>query len=208
MKEMKTRILTFAFFCLSILFVFANHKKFVSNQLQVILHKDLVEGSYYFKNDQLTQIDINFPSLSHNMIPIRTYIARHYLNQKKYEDALYNVDYAIEKNPFSVYSFYLKARIYLDMDRQKEALNYIEKSYLLSNSTDYVAALYFTLLQENKDYEKLVSNYSKVKNSLNEIIWSYYISAINSVDAKIYDSQIFEIKKRYNYLKYNEMFKE
>ena len=103
MKEMKTRILTFAFFCLSILFVFANHKKFVSNQLQVILHKDLVEGSYYFKNDQLTQIDINFPSLSHNMIPIRTYIARHYLNQKKYEDALYNVDYAIEKNPFSPY---------------------------------------------------------------------------------------------------------
>ena len=94
------------------------------------------------------------------------------------------------------------------MDRQKEALNYIEKSYLLSNSTDYVAALYFTLLQENKDYEKLVSNYSKVKNSLNEIIWSYYISAINSVNAKIYDSQIFEIKKRYNYLKYNEMFKE
>ncbi len=205
--KIKTRILIFAFFCLSIFFVFANYKKFVSSQIQVIFHKDLVEGSYYFKNDQITQIDINFPSLSHNMIPIKTYVARYYLNQKKYEDALYNINAAIEKNPFSVYSFYLKARIYLDMDQQKEALNYLEKSYLLSNSTDYVAALYFTLLLKNKDYEKLFSNYTNVENSLNKIIWSYYISAINSVEIKTYDSLIVDIKKRFDYLNYNQMFK-
>ena len=205
--KIKTRILIFAFICLSIFFVFANYKKFVSSQIQVIFHKDLVEGSYYFKNDQITQIDINFPSLSHNMIPIKTYVARYYLNQKKYEDALYNINAAIEKNPFSVYSFYLKARIYLDMDQQKEALNYLEKSYLLSNSTDYVAALYFTLLLKNKDYEKLFSNYTNVENSLNKTIWSYYISAINSVEVKTYDSLIVDIKKRFDYLNYNQMFK-
>tara|TARA_B100000941_G_C28403852_1_gene499614 strand:+ start:214 stop:642 length:429 start_codon:yes stop_codon:yes gene_type:complete len=141
------------------------------------------------------------------MIPIKTYVARYYLNQKKYEDALYNINAAIEKNPFSVYSFYLKARIYLDMDQQKEALNYLEKSYLLSNSTDYVAALYFTLLLKNKDYEKLFSNYTNVENSLNKIIWSYYISAINSVEVKTYDSLIVDIKKRFDYLNYNQMFK-
>tara|TARA_B100000989_G_scaffold214088_1_gene162744 strand:+ start:3531 stop:4157 length:627 start_codon:yes stop_codon:yes gene_type:complete len=200
MKEMKTKILIFAFFGLSVFFVYANYKKLLSSQLQVIFHKDLVDGSYSFNIDQLKEYDLDFPSLSFNMIPIETYLARYYLNQKKYEDALNNINAAIEKNPFSVYSFYLKARIYLDFGHQKKALNYLEKSYLLSNSTDYVAALYYTLLSENQNYKKLFSNYINVENSLNKNIWFYYLNAINSVDTKSYDSLILKINNRYNYL--------
>ena len=197
---MKTKILIFTFFCLSVLFVLANYKKLISNKFQVILYKDLVDGSYTFKNYQLSQIDMDFPTLSFNMIPIKTYIARYYLNQKRYEEALKSINIAIMENPFSVYSFYFKARIYLDMGQQNEALNYLEKSYLLSNSTDYVAALYYTLLSENKNYKKLFSNYINVKNSLNKNIWLYYVSAINSVDNVYYDSLILKINNRFNYL--------
>ncbi len=197
---MKTNILIFAFFCLSVIFVFTNYKKLLSSQIQVIFHKDLVEGSYSFNIDQLKEYDFDFPSLSFNMIPIKTYLSRYYLNQKKYDDAINNINAAIKKNPFSVYSFYLKARIYLDMGQQNEALNYLERSYLMSNSTDYVAALYFTLLSENKNYRKLLSNYINVENSLNKNIWLYYLSAINSVDTSSYDSLILKINNRYNYL--------
>ncbi|MBL6655230.1 MAG: hypothetical protein ISP61_04205 [Flavobacteriaceae bacterium] len=134
---------------MSIFFVSTNYKKYLSSKLQVILHKDLVEGSYSFNINQLKKYDIDFPSLSFNMIPIKTHIVRYLLNQKKYEEALNLINTAITENPFSVYSFYLKARIYLDIGQQNEALNYLERSYLLSNSTDYVAALYYTLLSEN-----------------------------------------------------------
>lgn len=197
---MKTNLLIFTFFCLSIFFVSTNYKKYLSSKLQVILHKDLVEGSYSFNINQLKKYDIDFPSLSFNMIPIKTHIVRYLLNQKKYEEALNLINTAITENPFSVYSFYLKARIYLDIGQQNEALNYLERSYLLSNSTDYVAALYYTLLSENNNYKKLFSNYINVEKSLNKNIWLYYINAINSVENKSYDSLIIKINKRYNYL--------
>ena len=171
-------------FLLSISTSYLNYLRNESFKNQKLLLYDLNNGFFNYSLDQINLLDVNYPSLSINTIPLKALKARYLIYFEQNQEALSLLKSSLNENPFSQYPFYLIAREYYKEGKLNIAVNYLRKGFEIKYSTPYLSSFYFSLLSSLNLKKELIDAFDKIIESDNPEIWKfYYLSIINLLDS-------------------------
>ena len=177
-KVRKLILIPILIFCISVIYL--NHLRKDSFQEQKTLLSDLSNGEFNLTLNEMDNINTKYPSLAINTIPIKTLKSRYLNFHKRKNEANVLIDIALNENPYSVYSYYLKARILIEQNRNLKALDYLREAYRLSPETYYSTSIYVTLLGNFKLHQELLDIFPQIKLSSNWNIWNFYLLSLDN----------------------------
>lgn len=189
-------------FITSVLTLFSNYFVYNSSILQKTLILDASSETLSINYNLINKNEISYPSLAFNSVPLLTYISRQDTENKKYHNAISKLEVSLIKNPNCIYSKYLLARNYIFIENLNEAEKTLEKLFNEYPNIESSSALFFAVLELQKNNAKLKSKYSILENINSKVIWSYYISALRSSvyhdkDSIFFNNALIEFNKRF-----------
>ena len=183
----------YLFILISFCLVYLNFLRFSSYQAQTILISDLSNNRYSLsKQDVENKLSI-YPSLTVSSIPIQSLKARYYFNLGEIAKAHNSLEIGLKDNPYMVYSYYLKARIYLSENKILKSLEYLRQGFAISKNAPYLSSLYFALLSQLNLTNELVMIFPELQESEDSDIWKFYYLSLKTsigVDAKFLKSVV------------------
>ena len=142
-----------ALYFLLLVVVFLNFKRYESYIIQRTLLYDLSENKISLKVDDFPSF--YYPNLAVNTIPIKSLIAKYYINEKDNLNALRLLKDSNLDNPYLPITNYLTSRFYIE---QKNDLHssfiYIKKAYEQSPKIESINSLYLALKEILKKKDK------------------------------------------------------
>ena len=178
----KILILTLIFL-LSISTSHLNYLRNESFKIQKLLLYDLNNGFYNYDLDQIHSLEVNYPSLSINTIPLKALKARYLTYYGQNQQALSLLESSLKENPFSQYTLYLISIEYYKTGRLTTSLEYLRKGFEINQNTPYLSSFYFSLLSSLNLKKELTDAFDKIIESNNPEIWKfYYLSIIELSD--------------------------
>lgn len=177
MYKFRNLILIF-FLILNLGITYLNYLRNESFKYQKILIKDISDGNFSINEVQIDKFNFNYPSLAINTIPNKTIKARYLTQFNKEEDAIRLLNSSISENPFSVYTYYMLARVNIKQNNLYEALDNLRKGFEIQPNTNYLSVLYFSLLSELNLKNELFESINKISLSNNFEIWRFYYLSI------------------------------
>lgn len=171
-------------FLLSIFTCYLNKLRNESFKNQKLLLYDLNNGVFNYNLDQINSVNVNYPSLSINTIPLKTLKARYLINFGKNQEAMSLLESSLEENPFSQYPIYLISREFYKTGNLTTALKYLRVGFEINQNTPYLSSFYFSLLSLLNLQKELIDAFDKIIESDNPDIWKfYYLSIIELSDS-------------------------
>lgn len=165
---------------ISLISLISNYFIFNSSQYQSILLNDAKNGGYSVNESDLINFNYNYPSLALNSVPLSTYVSRYYTNNDKFDIAISLLEESLVANPNSFYSEYLISRNYIFINDFLKAEKHLESIFLKAPKIESSSALYLSILEKNQNKEALNKIFKKMIKIDNELIWSYYLSALKN----------------------------
>ena len=133
-------------------------------------------------NNQLLNIkntnNFFYPSLAYNSVSFLTYLSMDYSNNQSYDKAIDILYESLEKNENCLYTKYLLSRNYINIKDYKNAEILLDSLFIINSKIETISSLYFSLLGEMKNEEKLISLRPSIEGINNQLIWDYYFSAL------------------------------
>jgi len=135
-----------SFFFLSLIVIFLNIKRYESYVIQKSLLYDLSENKISLKVEDIPKL--YYPNLTVNTIPIRSLVARYYINEKDNSNALRLLKDSSLDNPYLAITNYLISRFYIEQKNDLESsFIFIKKAYNQSPKIESISSLYIALMQ-------------------------------------------------------------
>ena len=119
-----------------------------------------------------------YPSLAYNSVSFLTYLSIEYSNTQSYDKAIDILYESLENNENCLYTKYLLSRNYIYIKDVKNAEILLDSLFSINPKIETISSLYFSLLGETKNEEKLISLRPSIEGINNQLIWDYYFSAL------------------------------
>jgi len=156
--------------------VFSSVKYFQSSHLQSFLMYDFNKDSYNVPyQEYANNLDVNFPNLSHTVLPMKFIQARYYLKDDSLETAKKLLYGAIKDNPFIKGPEQMLAKIFIKQENYDSAYFYSREAFYKMPNANPHRFTYFRVLQHLKDSTELDKAFSLIKNRSISGHWYDYI---------------------------------
>ena len=197
------------FFLLSIFTCYLNNLRNESFKNQKLLLYDLNNGVFNYNLDQINSVNVNYPSLSINTIPLKAMKARYLINFGQNQEAISLLESSIKENPFSQYPLYLISTEFYKTGKLTTALKYLRIGFEINQNTPYLSSFYFSLLSSLNLKKELTDAFDKIIESDNPDIWKFYylsIIELSDPDQDLIHSVVKTASKKLNLtkLEFNE----
>ena len=163
---------------LSISTSYLNYLRNESFKVQKLLLYDLNNGFFSLSQDQANSLELNYPSLAINTIPLKALKARYLIYFDQNKEALSLLKFSLNENPFSQYPLYLIAREYYKIGELNVAKNYLREGFEIKPSSLYLSSFYFSILSLLNLKNELIDSFDKIIESPDPEIWKFYYQSI------------------------------
>ena len=155
-------------FCTLLPALYITYQTYQSMVVQGRVNDDLSNPNPVFTSEEANKLPA-IPNLNVFTYPIDAIKARYYVQEKKYDSAMYNINKSAKVNPYLPYNEFLKSAVYTEIGKWDSALYFAKKAfYTKPRATSPYSLLNFICLKLNdttsirnayKEMSKYPNNY-------------------------------------------------
>ena len=164
--------------------IYFNKLTFDSLKIQKLIMSELHQVDLVMKTEDAEKLPA-IPDMSSTTLPLKAIVARYYIRDKKYDEALALLKESDNVNPYLYYNDFLRTTIYFEKNNIDSALICSKKAfYNWPNSTLYYKNLIFTA-SKKKDSTEIEKAFNLIVGHFNTpYTWNNYLLGIYEVKGK------------------------
>jgi O-antigen ligase/tetratricopeptide (TPR) repeat protein len=164
--------------------IYFNKLTFDSLKIQKLIMSELHQVDLVMKTEDVEKLPA-IPDMSSTTIPLKAIVARYYIRDKKYDEALALLKESDNVNPYLYYNDFLRTTIYFEKNNIDSALICSKKAfYNWPNSTLFYKNLIFTA-SKKKDSTEIEKAFNLIVGHFNTpYTWNNYLLGMYEVKGK------------------------